>query len=443
MEEVAPKFTGLLSFDGKSAEVEFSAPLDESGAIKLAIDELPLTRDNSFILHGFDTKTPFPFFSLHGRDKAGRVFDSEHVHFGSVGPAYHCDRGSYYTFSPRCSKATFTGAVSPTGRPAVRLFLRGGFQIPWDLVEATDIGEVRLSCYRESQARDKLTNTLTIMAPDVCPDAAAWAAAAEKLLGRIREYISFAAGTNMTAPVRETYLGGTEVTTEVYEQSEQPGTQMPVFAWHQMEDFFSHAVAHAVRAPDQDLWSAIAWFVLPSVYAEQRLVNAMTALENLVDTLLPSKKKDLLTGKNYTGLVAAIAEFAKENLGEFDKLDEVEAKFTEFRRRPFYPKLVAMFENLDVPTWDIGEKAIRKAINGRNNVIHTGRYKGGNDPATEPGLWAHVTIIREIVSRIVLKLVGFTGKYTTFVGGCRDVEFPPKRPNEEGATPKADKPLQP
>lgn len=442
MEEVSPKFTGLLSFDGKSAEVEFSAPLDESGAVKLAIDELPLTRDNSFILHCSSRETPFPFFSLRGLDKSGRVFDSEYVHFGTIIPAYHCDRGSYYRFSPRCSKATFTGTVSPPGRPALRFFLRGGFQIPSDLVEETDIGEIRLSCYRESQARDKLTNTLTITAPDFCPDAATWAAAAEKLLSRIREYISFAAGINMTAPVREVYLGGAQVTTEVYEQSEQPGTQMPVFAWHQMEAFFSHAVAHAVRAPDQDLWPAIAWFVLPSVYAEQRLVNAMTALENLVDTLLPSKKKELLTGKKYTGLVAAIEGFSKDNLGEFDKLDEVEAKFIEFRRRPFHKKLVALFEEMEIPTWDFGDEAIKKAINGRNSVIHTGRYKGGNDPATEPGLWAHVTIIREIVSRIVFKLVGFTGKYTTFVGGCRDAEFPPKQPTEEGAT-QVDNPLQP
>lgn len=289
-----------------------------------------------------------------------------------------------------------------------------------------------------SDARDPLTHTLTITAPDGCHDPAAWGVAAERLLGRIRDYMSFAAGINMTAPIREIYLGGDRLVTEVYEQTEQPGTQMPVFAQRQMDAFF----AHAVRAPDQDLWPAIAWFVLPSVYAEQRLVNAMTALENLVDTLLPSKKKELLTGKKYTGLVAAIEEFSKKNLGEFDKLDEVEAKFTEFRRRPFHKKLVALFEEMDVPTWDLGDEVIKKAINGRNSVIHTGRYKGGNDPATEPGLWAHVTIIREIVSRIVFKLVGFTGKYTTFVGGCRDAEFPPKQPTEEGAT-QVDNPLQP
>jgi hypothetical protein len=442
MIEAIPKFTGILSFDGKSAEVEFSAQIDESGSIKLAIDELPKTTDNSFILHGFYTKVPFPFFSLCGTDQTGRIFDSKHIYFISVVSASNFDRGSYYIFSPRCQRATFTNIVQSPGQPVVRFFLRGWFEIPWDLVGASELGEVRFSVYRETQAWDKLTSTLTIMAPDVCPDTATWSAAAEKYLSRIREYISFAAGINMTVPIKELYLGSDRLTTEFYEQSEQPGTQMPVFNWHQIKYFFTCVVAHAARVPEQDLWSAIAWFVLPSAYTEQRLVNAMTALENLVDTLLPSKKKELLTGNKYKGLVATIEEYAKENLAECDRPYEVKAKFSEFRRRPFRNKLISLLEENGVPIWDIGEEAIKKAINARNSVIHTGSYKGGNDPATDPGLWVHVTIIREIVGRIIFKLVGFTGKYITHVGGHREAEFPPKCSTEEESTKETDKLLK-
>ena len=63
------------------------------------------------------------------------------------------------------------------------------------------------------------------------------------------------------------------------------------------------------------------------------------------------------------------------------------------------------------------------AIDARNGIVHEGRY---HDPAkTQQPLWDHVTVVREIVTRLVFRALGFEGRYVSHLGGYHEATFPP------------------
>jgi len=101
-------------------------------------------------------------------------------------------------------------------------------------------------------------------------------------------------------------------------------------------------------------------------------------------------------------------------------------KIGEFERRSFKRKLCALLAKLAVPTEDLGEARISAAIDARNQVVHQGVYgQADEEGAWTMDLWGHLTVIRELVTRIVFGTVGYRGPYLTHVGGTRDAVFLP------------------
>ena len=74
-----------------------------------------------------------------------------------------------------------------------------------------------------------------------------------------------------------------------------------------------------------------------------------------------------------------------------------------------------------MPMHGINETDILAAKKARDLIVHQGCY----DHNLGEELWVHVTIIREIIVRIILTVLGFKGRYVSHVGGFHDVQFPP------------------
>jgi hypothetical protein len=64
-------------------------------------------------------------------------------------------------------------------------------------------------------------------------------------------------------------------------------------------------------APDQNLWMALEWIAMEATYNEVRLVNAMTALGNLVSSNTRDTRQ-LLDDKLFARLKAALTTTIKE-----------------------------------------------------------------------------------------------------------------------------------
>src|SRR5207245_1280925 len=91
------------------------------------------------------------------------------------------------------------------------------------------------------------------------------------------------------------------------------------------------------------------------------------------------------------------------------------AKLADLNRRSFRWKLLTLASRWGVPLTGIPKNALRDAIDARNRVIHRGQYYENAEP-NDADLWAHVTVIREIVVRFIFTIIGYRGDYYSYVG---------------------------
>lgn len=54
----------------------------------------------------------------------------------------------------------------------------------------------------------------------------------------------------------------------------------------------------------------------------------------------------------------------------------------------------------------------------RDAIVHTGHAPKDTD------IWLSIILVRELVTRILLKEIGFVGRYCCYVGGLNDRDFP-------------------
>ena len=86
-------------------------------------------------------------------------------------------------------------------------------------------------------------------------------------------------------------------------------------------------------------------------------------------------------------------------------------------------RIVRLLSKWDVPLSHLPDRAINGIVRARNAVLHRGSYYD-DKPKTTPGLWHHVTVAREVFTRIVLQRIGFVDNYYTYVPEWRQINFP-------------------
>jgi len=292
------------------------------------------------------------------------------------------------------------------------------------------MGRVAMTGDYKASNTDRISGWLAVQA-EVPPESPVeWRAEAEKLLEHVRGVMSFAVGTNVSAPAVE-FRHGSEVEVIVTSKSERHYSAIPNFHVLDRQGIFEAAVRsfHAPRFAVRNLWIALEWFSMPATYNEVRLVTAMTALENLVNSNVEDKflLENALFGRLKKAIRNQVKQFIREN--ELDKphpalLSELAEKLGELQRRSLKRKLKLLLEQWSVPLSGLDDEKISEAINARNLIVHEGRYykEGTNQIA----LWEHVTVVRELFTRIILTALGFQGRYVSHLGGYHHAKFPPE-----------------
>lgn len=419
-------FQGTLSHGADAVAVAFTARVDGSGTLVIGFDDVPSTPESRFLINLMGVHTEkVTYLTLEGEATDGTKLHSEHLlltvgHKGG-------ENGYCFPIKGRCSKAVLERQTDqPADRPTVMYWLRGSpDHLDWfaALQASSAYGEVGMNAVDPAAVQNPLTHVLIIKAP--APETAAdvWRPDAETFLHHVRWYMSFAMGVTMEAPVWE-YRVDKTITVTVFSRIPDRGTQMAAFRWHEQGQFLK-AVAKSYPA-GEDLLAALSWFLLSAVYTAQHLINAMTALENLVDVGLTDEEKRVLTPTQAADFIAAFRQLVKDTFSgkALSQIrDQLYKRSGEFERRTFIAKLTKLLEKLDVPIHDIGEDRIKDAVAARNVIVHEGVYKGEDEGTAD--LWGHAMVIRELVIRIVFRSIGYEGHYTTHLGGWRDAVFPP------------------
>jgi hypothetical protein len=357
---------------------------------------------------------------------------------------YKWEREGEHSFAPsaRVQRCTFTRDAEPSA-PVLRLFLKGFRCFPQCFADHR-LGRVVLSGATEIDDPDTLTGAIAIAAPTTIDDAAAWRENAEALLQHLRRIMSFASGVTLRGPVTEFYNDAKLVVT-CGSQARQERAAMPVAHYLDMQPMFEAALKSfdGGRIAPRDLLVALEWFTMSSTYNEVRLVNTMTALENLVDTLLTPAEKRIVGTSKFVNVAKALRETIAENAAALTGEDvaAMQGKLAELNRRALKAKLELLFRRFDVPLTGIGEEALARVIKARNNVVHRGfhddsaavgasgdeddDHRDNEGSAGAQDLWDDFTIARDLLIRVVASALDYRGQYASFIGGYHLTAFPP------------------
>ena len=427
-------FSGSLDADGNSISLSFSARINHRGEVEFDFDNIPLTQETCFIITWDDDNSKVNYFSLSGKSADGIEFKTEDLLFNSLGHESSRDKGSWMTLDGSCSRAVFHGKLlEPMPTPVICMRLKG-FQNFGSLQQNCKLGTVTMAGKRSIEDPDTITGYISVKSDDKTVEPYTWRKEADKLLEHIRRVMSFASATVLQAPITE-FLAGSEVEVVALSQTRQAPAFMQTFHHLNQQPVFDAAVNSFFNPPQPDIknfFFAIEWFAMDATYNEVRLVNAMTALENLVASNLgdndamirPSKEFDKMRTKLRQVIKKCVEKWSPE---EAEKANEVvkdlNDKLADLNRRSIFQKLKTLSDRWGVPFDGISDDRIMAAKKARDQIVHRGHYYEGE----REDLWEHVTVIREIVVRFLLTAIGYKGSYLSYLGGYHDAQFPPQK----------------
>ena len=425
-------FSGAIQLNDSSVSIDFCAKINERGEVEFNFISVALTNETSFILKSMNSEQRgLNYFSLFGKSEDGTEIRTEDFQIHNLGT--DSDESSHYIkFNGKCLKAIFMRPLLETVLvPTLKIHMKG-LQNFHQLVATCELGEIAMHGQSSILDADTITGYIAIQSKTPIQSAglSAWRSEANKLLEHVHRAMSFASSTLLGVTVIEFYSGNSlEVT--VFSKSKQSPASMRVFHFMDQQDIFETAVKSFFNPPFtvKNLFFAVEWFAMNSSYSEVRLVNAMTVLENLIASNLSEEEKLVRPKKEFEKVRKNIRCVLKETIGEwFDNdveraiaLREINEKMPDLNRKTLLKKLNILIERWSVPMHGINETDIYAAKKARDLIVHQGCY----DQNLGEELWVHVTIIREIIVRIILTVLGFKGRYVSHVGGFHDVQFPP------------------
>ena len=424
------RFSGTLSDGDRAMPVRFKARIGDDGEVELDLHAFRITKATWFVRERFHDRSDVAEFVLSGIAADGLRFESDSLSFNSLGERWSGIHNRHWS-KPRgeCGKVQYFRTLDTArDRPVLKLHLKG-FECFPALHAKCRLGAIQVAGETKLGEPDRLTGWIVIEAAEPPADIDAWRAEAEKFVEHLRRILSVAASTMLQAPVLELAVGDRHEI-EILSQTRQHAPVMRVFHKLNLQPVLDAAITSFFDPPIdvKNLFFAIEWFAMATTYNEVRLVNAMTALENLIDSnlteeeaLIEPRREFDKTRKLLRAVIRACLErwspdraaTAREELGE---------KLLDLNRRPLRRKLHLLAARWNVPLDGIGDEQIGQAIKARNAIVHSGHH-----PATEdgPDLWDHMTIVRELVVRFLLTAIGYRGQYISHVGGYRLAHFPP------------------
>ena len=428
------QFSGRLTADAFVVPLTFRAHLNPLGEIEFDFDDIAITPETYFLRNYlFPSETGFKYFSMIGKSDDGIELEIERIHFSSE---YFCDTenehvqlsgGSY-------SKAKLArNLTEKRHNPLIRMWLLG-FERSHPLIQDCNLGVISMVECPSNEDSDDLTGFLQIEANNDPFDISVWHDEAIKLLEHVRRVMSFASGLMLRVPIVEFYTVH-ELEVDVLSQIKQVSTaSFPVFESYDRNSIFEASVNSFFDSPlkVKNLFIAIEWFVMNSSYAEVRLVNAMTVLENLISSNLEENDIWIMSDKkefnNCRKLLRNVLRQGIEKWSIDDKenqkktLSDINENLANLNRHSLRQKLDILASRWSIPLEEIGETRIKAVINARNSIIHEGHYKNEHDNS----LWEHAMVARELVIRFIFRAIGFHGRYISHLDGYHAACFPPK-----------------
>ncbi|USJ28499.1 HEPN domain-containing protein [Ensifer adhaerens] len=307
--------------------------------------------------------------------------------------------------------------------PILRRHFRA-FRSHLNPIHQTSLGHVVVYGTHEAVAPDTVSGHVAIQALDAETDPVAWREEAGSFLSHMHSGLSFAHGGRLQVAQEDFIAGG--FWTATFHSGIGFAPELP------LQDFLNHGPfidalvkGYFESGPLNDGYStALGWLQLPTTFDEVRFLSAMTALEVIVDTQLPKAEKGgMMVKSDFRALRDKLNAAIDAELDvDPDARAIMKAKIEDANKKVLSQKIKALFKHLAVPTRDFDDATIKRLTAVRNEIVHRGEIPDRDL------IWREIVLIRELINRILMGAIGYSGRYCCYVDGEHERTFPDLQP---------------
>ncbi|MDB5725678.1 MAG: hypothetical protein JWQ16_2432 [Novosphingobium sp.] len=419
------RFAGTLSGHGDSHPVAFTAEVNNEGVLAVHLERLPFSDSAYGLFRSPEPTEPLDRTRLDGVAGNGATFSSDsfsilHFSHGSI-------EGRELEFQGDCALADITRIVDEPRERSSKVWLMRKFSTIHRISHETPIGTAWVGGADESADSQVPRGFLQLIHPSGLADDA-WLEESDRFLIHVARILSFACGTYL-APVVERRLLGAQDRLRIVRRPRATRPSFAPFTFLHLEPIFALACDSYPARMDAiaGIDAAIRWLAMPAPTWESELVNAMTAIENLLEEQLSPAARLFQSGSAFKKTVRPLRHLLLDGGAPSGMID----KLPELNRRSFREQLEALLLDWAIVTTDLPEGWLEALIATRNNIIHTGVLPP--DLVAANGVPRHVIWAREVAVRLILHILGFVGSYQSWLHNDRTLHFPTCRPVEEVA----------
>ena len=348
--------------------------------------------------------------SLRGENGKGYRIESDSV---TINHHSHGSHGHKVGFE--AAAATITIPMEQEQDTALRQWFRS-FKSFRNAPIETPLGTLYVNGATKPQDRDEMSGDVTIVAPPgaVTDD---WLGRADAFLLYMHRGIGFMFGGRLQTPRVDYYRG--KIARHTFYAGEAFRSEFPV--QHQLNhDPMLKALVDRyfdVGPIPEVIWTALGWMQSDTTFDELRFLTAMTALETLIETELSAKRGTTIAKSDFAELRTSLEAAVDGSSLSSDEKAIFRQRVSGLNRRSFREKIDALFHHYRIPRDDFDAAAIKSLVDLRNDIVHRGQISE-TDKA-----WPKIILVRELIVRILLSVIGFEGRYCCYIGGLHDREF--------------------
>lgn len=429
-------FVGHLQVNGSTLKLTFLVRIDPAGEVEFDFGTIALTSETKFIMDFWhNTGAKVKCYSLSGKSADGIEFNTDNLYFNNLGHNSSKASGSCMSPKGRCSSAKFhRNLPEPISMPIIRMRVKG-FRNFQQLESKCYLGTITMGGKNPIEKPDTITGYIAVFSDNEPSDLSAWRTESDKLLEHVRRVMSFASAAMLQVPIIE-YFSDNSLEIQALSQVSQTSATMRTIHFLNQQPVFDSAVLSFFNPPIKvkNLFFAIEWFSMNSTDNEVRLVNAMTALENIIASNFIGTDVEIQPPKVFEKTRKILRKVIKECVEKWgpeetekakEVLEEMNERLADLNRRSILKKFKILADHWSIPLNGISIDDFRAVKRARDRIVHRGHYYEEEQGETVD-LWQHVTVVREIVVRILLTAIGYKGSYCSYLGGYHEAQFPPQ-----------------
>jgi len=424
-------FEGELRAEKHSAPMRWSVTIGRHGGIALTFETTAATAENKWLFEAAFPDGPLlQPLSVNGKTSDGVTCSTDSLYVASYSHTTD-EQGHRLTIGGDASNLRLLYKELPKSSDGLRIiYFTVGMRAFGAPQADTNVGKLSLAGPSQLEQPDDVAGRITIAAPAEGRPFEAWLSDCDAIVSRVLDMVSFAEGGLIRWSARR-IEDSTELVAIDCEGAKESGPSFDGFYSHlNLQPVLDLAIQRYTEELCESTGLAIAleWFVHHPRYAELQLLSASTALEHLIATFVKKHGVPMLMEPQaFKGHLSRTQELWKEvaagtKADERAAIERILNKLTRLNEGSFYDKLVAMTRSYQIPLANIDLRQIKDAIDARNLVVHRGLFRSEK----ERRLHEYVLLLRELLKRIFLTLLGYQGQYFSLLNGPQWLRFPPE-----------------